>query len=276
MSLREALKAGAAALAAVADDPRYEAELLLAHTLGVERSALLLSPPEEVPEQFAELIARRAAGEPLAYVLGHADFWTIRLAVGRGALIPRSDSETLLRAVLEERPGWAPRRILDLGTGPGTLLFAALDQWRAASGVGLERSAEARSWAEENRVALNLTERASIVAGDWKDRAALAALGRFDLILANPPYIAEGDPDAAPSLIHEPAAALWAGTDGLDDYRVILPALPQLLAEDGIAAVEIGHRQAASVRAIAVEARLTVLRVAQDFGGRDRALLLAR
>ena len=276
MSLRTALAEAAAALTSVADDPRYEAELLLAAALVVERGALLLAPPEKVPDRFAELIARRATGEPLAYVLGHADFWTIRLAVGPGALIPRSDSETLLRGVTAARPDWSPQRVLDLGTGPGTLLFAALDQWREAAGVGLERSPQARAWAERNRAALGLTERAEIVAGDWHNAPTLAGLGQFDLMVANPPYIAEGDADAAPSLSHEPAEALWAGADGLADYRVILPALPSLLTADGIAAVEIGHRQAAAVTALAQEAGLAVIDVAQDLGGRDRALLLTR
>jgi release factor glutamine methyltransferase len=269
-SVTQALRDAAARLAGASETPRLDAELLLAHALGVERSALLLDPARfAVPPHFAELVARRLAHEPVAYILGYRDFWTVRIAVGPGALVPRADSETLLEAAVAWFGDAAPRRILDLGTGPGTLLLAALDQWPQARGIGIDASAAALDYARANAAALGMRARAEFRLGDWG--AGLAE--RFDLILCNPPYISEAEalmPDVA---AHEPAAALFAGADGLAEYRRILPQLPGLLSTAGAALVEIGWTQAAAVTALAEAAGLTAARH-PDLGGRDRALLL--
>ena len=268
-----ALRAAAVRLAAVSDTPRLDAELLMAHALGIERQALLLDPVRfVVPADFAALIDRRMAHEPVAYIVGYRDFWTIRLAVGPGVLIPRPDSETLIEAALahvEDRE--APLNILDLGTGPGTLMLALLSELPEAAGLGVDVSAEALAFARRNAGELQMQDRAIFREGNWTDGVA----GQFDLILCNPPYIADSEqlmPDVAD---HEPAGALFAGPDGLDDYRRIIPDLPRLLAPGGMAILEIGASQLISVSAL-VEAAGFAVRCRRDLGGRDRALLLTR
>lgn len=267
-----ALRDAAQRLAAVSDTPRLDAELLMAHALGVERQALLLDPSRfERPDSFANLVALRMKHEPVAYILGYRDFWTIRIGVGPGVLIPRPDSETLIEAAVQYFGAAGPQRILDLGTGPGTLLFAALSEWPAASGLGVDASDIALDYANENALALGLENRTHLMLGNWADQVD----GQFDLILCNPPYIADSEelmPDVAG---HEPAGALFAGADGLDDYRRIVPDLPRLLAPGGAAILEIGFSQHMLVRELAEAAGFSVA-CRQDLGGRDRALLLTR
>ncbi|MGL3823399.1 peptide chain release factor N(5)-glutamine methyltransferase [Sphingopyxis sp. R3-92] len=267
-----ALRHAAQRLAAVSDTPRLDAELLMAHALGVERQAVLLDPARYgVPADFGALVDRRMAHEPVAYIVGYRDFWTIRLSVGPGMLIPRPDSETLIEAAVEYFGAYGPRRILDLGSGPGTLLLAALAEWPEAHGLGIDESRKVVDCAERNADDLAMGDRAQFRVGDWT--AGLD--GPFDLILCNPPYIADSEalmPDVA---AYEPAEALFAGADGLDDYRRIIPDLPRILAPGGIAILEIGHTQHISVRELAEAAGFAVA-CRQDLGGRDRALLLTR
>ncbi|WP_448659792.1 peptide chain release factor N(5)-glutamine methyltransferase [Sphingomonas sp. CJ99] len=267
---RAALAAATMRLAAVSDTPRLDAELLMAHALGVSRSDLLLrhlDAPE--PEGFDALIERRLALEPVAYIVGSRDFWTITLSVGPGALIPRGDSETLIEAAVDHFAGTAgPRRVLDLGTGPGTLLLAALAEWPGASGLGVDVSEAALGYARANgeRIA---PARAAWRLGDW----TTGLDERFDLILCNPPYIAVDDPDVGDGVrAHEPPGALFAGTDGLAAYRRILPDLPRLLMPGGCAVLEIGWRQGEAVAALAMAAGLAVT-LARDLAGRDRAIV---
>jgi release factor glutamine methyltransferase len=266
----QALRDAAARLAAVSDTARLDAELLMAHALGVERDRLLLDPSRfTVPGDFAALVERRAAYEPVAYIVGHRDFWTIRLHVGPGVLIPRPDSETLIAAACDYFGTQGPRTILDLGTGPGTLLLAALAEWPQATGVGIDASETALGYARRNARALGLEDRAKLRRGDWGAGEA----GAFDLILCNPPYIAEAEPLMPDVAVHEPGEALFAGADGLDDYRRILPDLPRLLAPGGAAILEIGASQHISVRTLAEAAGFAV-QCRRDLAGRDRALLL--
>lgn len=259
----------AAARFAFSETPRLDAELLMAHALGVTREALLLRHLDEpIPAAFAALVERRAAQEPVAYITGTRAFWTIDLAVGPGALIPRADSETLIEAAIEHFQERAPAHILDLGTGPGTLLLAALDQWPVASGFGVDASDAALALAQDNAARLGMASRAAFAIGDW----AGGVTGLFDLILANPPYIRTGEslPDEVRG--YEPAAALFAGPDGLDDYRIIAPQLPALLAPGGAAILEIGSTQADAVTALLVAQGFTVT-PRKDLGGRPRALI---
>ncbi|MBW6527918.1 peptide chain release factor N(5)-glutamine methyltransferase [Sphingomonas sp. RHCKR7] len=269
MTARDALRAAAARFA-FSDTPRLDAELLLAHALGITRERLLLTLDDrDAPPGFAALVERRARHEPVAYITGRRGFWTIELAVAPGALIPRPDSETLLEAAsacLGER---TPARVLDLGTGPGTLLLAALAEWPGATGLGVDRSDIALDQARANADALGLTRRAVFARGDW----GAGITERFDLVLANPPYVAT---DAAlPDEVrcYEPAGALFAGEDGLDDYRVIAPQLPGLLAPGGIACVEIGADQGESAAALFRAAGLAAA-LRRDLAGRDRCLVL--
>jgi release factor glutamine methyltransferase len=251
------------------ETPRLDAELLMANALDITREALLLRHLDDpVPAAFAALVARRAAQEPIAYITGTRAFWTIDIAVGAGVLIPRVDSETLIEAAIEHFTGRAPNRILDLGTGPGTLLLAALDQWPAAIGLGVDASDSALNLARENAVRLGMASRVAFVAGDW----AAGIADRFDLILANPPYIGTGESLPDEVRAYEPASALFAGPDGLDDYRIIAPQLPALLAPGGAAILEIGATQAEAVTSLLVAQGLTVM-PRNDLGGRPRALI---
>jgi release factor glutamine methyltransferase len=262
--------AAAAARFGFSATARLDAELLLAHALGITRERLLLTLGDvTVPDAFAALVTRRAAHEPVAYITGTRAFWTIDLMVAPGALIPRADSETLIEAAVDHFGATGPRRILDLGTGPGTLLLAALDQWPDATGLGIDAAPAALALAHRNADALGMQARAVFRAGDWGAGVA----ERFDLLLANPPYIARDERLPQEVRGYEPAQALFAGVDGLDDYRIIARQLPALLAPGGIACVEIGATQARVAGALFAAAGLAV-EVRRDLGGNDRCLVL--
>ncbi|MEP9401992.1 peptide chain release factor N(5)-glutamine methyltransferase [Sphingomonas sp. VNH70] len=269
ITLRHALTQATARIADVSDSPRLDAELLAAHALGIPREEMLLGRLDDpVPPGFAALVERRLTHEPVAYITGTRAFWTIDLKVGPGALVPRADSETLVEAAVAHFAGRAPARILDLGTGPGTLLLAALAEWAQASGLGIDASAAALGYARANAAALGCADRVEWRQGDWTQGID----ERFDLILANPPYIGTGESLPHEVAGHEPPGALFAGADGLDDYRRIVPDLPRLLAQGGIAAIEIGHRQGDAVAAL-VEAAGLPARLVRDLGQRPRCIV---
>ncbi|MCP3731670.1 peptide chain release factor N(5)-glutamine methyltransferase [Sphingomonas sp. MG17] len=249
--------------------PRLDAELLMAHALGVPREAMLLKHlGNPAPDAFAALVDRRLAHEPVAYITGSRGFWSIDLQVGPGVLVPRADSEALIEAAVAHCPDRTARlRILDLGTGPGTLLLAALAEWPGAQGLGIDASDTALDYARRNADALGLADRAAFQRGDWLDGIE----GAFDLILCNPPYIGTGEALGAEVRDHEPNEALFAGADGLDDYRRIIPALPARLAPSGIAILEIGWTQADAVSAL-VRAAGLMPAVRHDLGGRPRVV----
>lgn len=254
----------------ISDTPRLDAELLMAAALGIGRDRLILDDPRgEAPPAFADLVERRRAGEPVAYITGHRAFWTIDLEVGPGALVPRPESETLIAAAVEffETP---PQRILDLGTGPGTLLLAALDEWPEASGLGIDASEAALDYARRNAVRLGLADRAEFRIGDW----AQGIDQRFDLILCNPPYVADGAETGPGVADYEPHEALFAGPEGLEEYRHLAPEIPRLLAAGGLAAIEIGFDQGETATVLFQGQGLNV-RLARDLGARPRALLIA-
>jgi release factor glutamine methyltransferase len=241
----------------------------MAHALGIGREALLLKRLDDpAPGGFTALVARRLNHEPIAYVTGTRAFWTIELQVGPGALVPRVDSETLIEAAVRHFGTRGPATILDLGTGPGTLLLAALDQWPDASGLGVDASDVALGMAKANAERLGMAERARFEPGNWADGID----GQFDLILANPPYIGTSEILPAEVRDHEPASALFAGPDGLDDYRHIAPQLPRLMAPGGAAILEIGSTQAGAVTALLVAQGLSVS-LRHDLGDNPRALV---
>jgi release factor glutamine methyltransferase len=272
-------RAGRRLRAAGIESPRLEARLLLGHATGLSAEDLLRDPrrpvPPEAAARFAGLLRRRLDREPVAYLLGEREFWSLRLAVSPATLIPRPDSETLIEAAIEAFPDRAAvRAILDLGTGTGCLLLAALTEFPAAIGLGVDRVGAAAALAAANAGRLGLAGRAHFVVADWA--APLAA--RFDLVLCNPPYV---ESDAIPSLApevarHEPASALDGGRDGLDAHRAVLAALPGLLAPTtGRAVLELGHGQRGAVEALARGAGLRPLGCRADLGGVERALVLA-
>ena len=270
-AIARALSRATQQLSKTSDTPRLDAELLMAHAMGIERDTLLLKPPiGPAPEAFIGLIERRLGNEPIAYITGKRAFWNIELEVGPGVLIPRPDSETLMVAAIEHFAGTAgPKRILDLGTGPGTLLLAALDQWPRATGLGVDSSGAALDYARSNARRLGLANRAHFRRGDW----AKGVSETFDLVLINPPYVAENAELAPEVAEHEPAEALFAGAEGLDDYRRLAPEIGRLIAPGGLAAIEIGHEQAEAVSGI-LEAEGLKPRLARDLAGRARAMLI--
>lgn len=272
VTVTQGLRRAAQTLAQTSDTARLDAELLMAHALGCTRSAMLLGRGRDaVPAGFDALIQRRLVHEPVAYIIGHQEFFSLSFAVSPEVLIPRGDSEVLVEAALAARGD--ARRVLDLGTGSGALLLAVLHHLPAAGGIGLERSPGAQAMARTNARNLGLDQRATIQAGDWTQPDWTEGLGRFDLILSNPPYVEEDaalDPGVRD---HEPAAALFAGAEGLDDYRRLIPALPALLAPGGVALVEIGHTQADAVAAIACDHGMIAI-LHRDLADRPRALEL--
>ena len=275
MTVALGIREAAEVLAAVSDTPRLDAELLMAHGLGVSRTTMLLHAMRDpVPAGIASLVRRRLRHEPVAYILGAQEFYGLELIVTPDVLIPRGDSETLIEAArigLADRP---PAHLLDLGTGSGALLLAALSLWPAAHGVGIDRSLGAVAVAAANAGRLGMAPRARILHADWTRPGWSDALGRFDLILANPPYVEDDAVLAAQVRGHEPAGALFAGAEGLDAYRTLIPQLAALLEPGGLAVVEIGATQAAAVTRLGTAAGFKVI-LHRDLAGRPRALALS-
>lgn len=274
MKIAQALRTATERLSASSDTARLDAELLMAHALGCTRTDLLLRHMHsETPATFAALVERRAAHEPVAYITGDTEFYGLELTVSPAVLIPRGDTETLVEAAREAFASrQPPRRIIDLGTGSGALLLAALSLWPEAEGVAIERSPAALEVARAN--GQHHAPAARFLSGDWTQPGWAADLGRFDLVLSNPPYV-EDEAELAPSVrAHEPAQALFSGPEGLDDYRLLVPQIPGLLAENGIAIIEIGWTQGAAVCALAHQAGMDA-RLHHDLAGRERAVEMA-
>ena len=269
MNVREAIADAASRLAQRSDTARLDAELLMAHALGMERERMLLSSMDRpAPAAFGGLVARRLAHEPVAYLTGRRAFWTIELEVGPGVLVPRPDSESLIEAALEHFGPAGPAAVLDLGTGPGTLLLAALDQWPNARGLGVDSSERAIDYARRNAERLRLRKRATFRLGDWGEGLP----GKYDLILCNPPYVEQGatlPPDVAR---WEPAEALYAGPDGLAGYRRLAPQIRRLLARGGLACIEMGAGQAKAVRPL-FQAQGFIISSRLDLNGVVRCLV---
>jgi release factor glutamine methyltransferase len=254
------------------ENPRLEARLLLAHALGCSVADLVAEPRSMVRAGACDaLLARRTAHEPLAYIIGRREFWSLDFAVSPATLIPRPESETVVEAALIACP--APLQVLDLGTGTGCLLLAVLHERPDAFGIGVDRSPAAAALAATNAASLGLADRTAFLCADWDS----ALLGRFDLVLSNPPYIAGPEirglmPEVAE---HEPLLCLDGGADGYDAYRRIVPALCALLSPDGVAVLELGAGQAVTVAALATAEGLTA-EMRSDLGGTPRAVVLRK
>ncbi len=269
-TVAQAIRAASEALGARTDTARLDAELLMAHALGVTRSHMFLQRMGDgVPASYDSLIARRLNHEPVAYIRGHQDFFGLTFVVSPDVLIPRGDSETLVEAALAARPDAA--HVLDLGTGSGALLLAALENLPGARGIGIDRSPQALAIAQSNADRLGLAGRTDLRVLDWTQPHWDQQLGRFDLVLANPPYVETGADLSADVREYEPGAALFAGPDGLDDYRRLVPVLPELLMPDGAALVEIGATQADAVCAIGATVGLEST-VHRDLSERNRVI----
>ncbi len=275
-NIQAALLAATHQLDGATDTPRLDAELLMAHALQMERGRMLLDYHAlSLPPEFADYLKRRIDGEPVAYIRGVQEFWDLSLTVTPDVLIPRSDSETLIEAALAfYDPSEAPTTILDLGTGSGALLLAALSLFPQAHGTGIDASLAALNIAQDNARDSGFEDRSIFHHKSWKEDSWANDLGRFDLILCNPPYVeltAQLDKSVRE---FEPSSALFSGEDGLDDYRILIPQIPQMLAKDGIAIFELGKGQVDDVQEIA---RLSGLKshAHPDLAGIARALILS-
>jgi release factor glutamine methyltransferase len=271
-TLAQVLADGAQRLAVSGvDSARLDARVLLAHALN--------KPPGEIFGQgdvtkediarFDALIARRAAREPVAYIIGCKEFWSLDFEVGPGVLVPRPETETLVEQALLEFPDRAARLdAIDFGTGSGCILLSVLNEYPDAKGIGIERSSTTIAYARRN--AARLAPRCELIESDW----SLAPFGPFDAIFSNPPYLAQNElAVAAPELLTEPEAALVAGADGLDAYRALSPLIAARLKPNGRAFLEIGATQAGAVAAILAAEGLETLRVAHDLSGHPRCIV---
>lgn len=272
-----ALREAATKLSEISDSPRLDAELLMAHALQIERAELLLKLPDlKAPAEFAALVERRQRSEPIAHIIGKKEFWGLDFQVTPDVLIPRPDSELLIEEAVRLCATAHPQRIVDLGTGSGALVLAALHEFPQATGLGIDASATALQIAHNNADALGMADRASFMLLDWTEADWTSSLGSgFDLILANPPYVSTRAQLSEDVAGFEPHRALFAGEDGLDDYRIIIPALEKLFSPSGIALLEIGFDQENSVSKIATDSGYHV-ELKQDLGGNDRLLILRR
>jgi len=247
-----------------------DAQVLLAHALGITRARLRSHPEMPVEPQHAalylRLLERRAAGEPLAYLIGWREFWSLRLAVSPAVLVPRPETELLVERALTLRPAPAGR-VVDLGTGCGALALALASerpQWRVLT---TDLSAQALEVARANAAALALTQ-VEFRQGDWFEPLAGE---RFELLLSNPPYVAADDPLLARApLVHEPRRALAAGADGLACLRTLARGAPRHLAAGGWLLLEHGAQQAAEVRRELVAAGFRYVRSQRDLAGHER------
>lgn len=224
-------------------------------------------------EAFVAMVARRADDEPVAYIVGRREFWSLDFEIAPGILVPRSDSETLIDAVVKRRNRRAAASILDLGCGSGALLCALLSEFPNASGLGVDINPEAVNLTNSNIARLGFSSRARAEQNDWFDGIG----ARFDIIVSNPPYIRTGEREFLPREVRdfESPLALFAGPDGLAAYRTILEKAPARLTGDGLMVLECGKGQAEAVNEIATLAFPGAqFAVENDLAGRPRALVI--
>lgn len=259
------------------DSPRREAMLLIAASLQKAVSNLLLMDKTTLVDPIPAHIffTRRADREPFAYIVQEQGFWALDLKVSPATLIPRADSESLIEILLKYfSDRQYPYHLLDLGTGTGCLLLAALYEYPNAVGVGVDRIEHATFLARDNAKLCGLDHRASFITGYWAD----SLQGKFDVILSNPPYIRKKELlELMPEVKeYEPLSALDGGLDGLDAYRYICAQAHNLLTDKGILIFELGIEQEKQVNEIALSHGLSVVQKQQDLNGCIRALVLSR
>lgn len=262
------------------ENPRLNAELLLAHSLRLykEQLYLRLHDPltEEERRRMEELILRRASGEPLQYILGHQEFWSIKIHVDPRVLIPRPETEHLVEEALLILTNISSKKIpsvLELGTGSGAIAIALAKEVRNLFLVATDLSEEALKVARENAKQASVFDKIRFVKGDLLQPFRPGAL--FDLILTNPPYIPDGDIDRLPREVkhYEPHLALKGGKDGLDFYRRLIPQIPSSLSEGGWLLLEVGSAQAGSVcEMIESEGSFCKPETVEDLAGIERVV----
>jgi release factor glutamine methyltransferase len=257
------------------DSARLDAECLLASALGVDRMRLYIDFEKPVGEAergvFRELVRRRGGARvPVAQILGRKEFWSLSLQVTPDVLVPRPETETLVAAALELLPADRPARVLDVGTGSGAVALALASERPLAQFVATDISHAALEIARRNADELGMAERIRLVAGDG---FSAVAGERFDLIVSNPPYVAESlRGSLPPELAHEPEVALFAGTDGLRVLRELSAGVASMLSPGGGFAVELGPEQAPTVADWCREAGLLDVRTLRDLEARPRVI----
>jgi release factor glutamine methyltransferase len=254
------------------DNGRLDAELLLAETLGLDRVGLYLNYDKPLLadelSRYRAQVKRRAGREPLQYILGHCEFWSLSLQVTPEVLIPRPDTEVLVEEALKHVG--AKGRLLDVGTGSGAIALALASELTDCTIVGLDRSAAALQVARQNRDRLGLQERVKLLEGDLFELPA----EKWQLIVANPPYIPSGELSGLMPEVgqHEPAMALDGGADGLECYRALASQAPGKLDAGGWLLVEVGIDQAEAVKQLFVAAGLTEVYSREDYSGIPRVV----
>jgi release factor glutamine methyltransferase len=265
--------------AAGIESPRREARLLLAHVLRVSQEDIVAErlPPvtDEQLLAFEAVTRRREAREPLAYIVGRREFWSLDFAVGPGVLVPRPESELLIEQSLKHFPDRSAHlRVLDLGTGSGCLLLSFLSERPKAQALGVDLSEDALAIAKQNAATLRLSDRARFEKSDWFEDV----FGTFEVILINPPYIPQTQlGDLEPEVrAYEPVSALAGGADGLDAYRDIAAGLLGHMAAGGHAFFELGQGQAPAVAALLSQHGLKVEGTVSDLAGIPRCVIAGR
>ena len=255
-----------------------DARVLLAHCLGLDRTQLIASEAAPVDDAdmaaYQALLARRLAREPVARIMGRQEFYGLYFGLNEATLIPRPETEMLVDFGIARLKGREGATILDLGTGTGCIVLSLLANVSGAKGVGVDLSARALEQARENAVALGLDGRFEALEGSW---FAPVAGRRFDLIVANPPYIAsETVKGLAPEVaLYDPALALDGGQDGLEPYRVIAAGVADHLNPGSVLAIEIGFDQGNGVSRLLEDAGLSGVGVEKDLAGHDRMVVAA-
>lgn len=262
-------------LSPVTDVPQLEAEVLIAFILQKSRAWLRAHPEYtltwEQAKRLDEVVQRRLQGEPLAYITGQQEFWSLPLEVTQATLIPRSDTECLVELALKLYPDKNQiLRVVDLGTGSGAIALALASERPLWEISAVDVSQSALSIARKNAQALRL-DRVSFYLGDW---FTALPINRFDLVVANPPYLTEMEwPHYAAALSFEPRTALVSGQDGLDDIRRIVSSAPDFMASNGFLLLEHGASQGVSVRQILSAGGFVEVETVQDLSGRDRVTM---
>ena len=268
-TIESALFQAARAIAEISENPRLDAEALLAWILGVPRSYLFAHPGEELRDQpasdFSDAVSRREKGEPLAYITGSKEFWSLLLKVSNHTLVPRPETETLVELAIQQIPEDRPYRILDLGTGSGAIAIAITSERPKIKIVATDSSRKALRVAKEN-ASLQELQNISFLAGNWTEPVNDRI---FDLVVSNPPYVCDGDP-ALDTLRYEPRAALAAGPDGMDAIRQIVIDCKNLITADGTLMLEHGADQQDVVQVVLQENGWTDIACYKDLAGHPR------
>lgn len=264
------------------ENPRMEARMLMGFAIDGGPEKVLAERDRVMSEaevdKFTQGLNRRCLHEPMAYITGTREFYSLPFIVSAATLIPRPDSETVIDAVIEHMGGKKSKqiKILDMGTGSGCLLLALLSEIETSCGTGIDISNDALEIASQNAVALGLSERANFLNVNWQETGWIKKLDdKFDLIISNPPYITDEELKNLDITVRdfEPLAALGGGKDGLGSYRILIGALDKLLNDGGTVAFEVGHKQAKDVANMLSQESLELIEIREDLSGIERAVL---